>query len=322
MIAQQFTAPANIEVSGADFRCTVTGTLTGSKFILEIQTNSSDQPTGTVVGSGSVGAFFTSSGFFGYIQQFQATASLNRNQLYWLVMRQATGEDCTDTNYVTPTTYGGSSNNAVGGRLRKYSGSLNTWTASSSQNYSGTWVLEYNGGHVGQGMNLQAASGPSLYGNTAQGLKFRVKNRQYTDGFMIAGTFVGSPAGDFKANFYKNNQLIQSWSLSLGNIPNVNGGARYYNLSSSYLLEPGNDYFVYGYQANNTGSSANYYRISRTQPHSVWGFLERPDLWTDVTASIANNPTTNYYTRSYDIPYILPFSRNVTEGFAFPTVSG
>src|SRR5687768_804622 len=91
-IAMKFYADRVSPITHLDMYLDIAGTVTGTNFSLSVETDSSDAPSGTVLGAASAAfAGPAVDGWVGAQALATATGALTLNAPYWVVLRRVSG---------------------------------------------------------------------------------------------------------------------------------------------------------------------------------------------------------------------------------------
>ena len=174
-LAFKYLATTTSPITDIDFYMDITGTVTGINFVVEVQTSSSDAPSGTVLGSAST-AFsgLAADGWTGLKTLASNTGNLTFGTFYWIVVRVSSGSP-DGSNYIQ-VLYGNNVRTDLGLKVRHYNGT--DWTTTTAVFGIGSFVVKhadgtYSGfGSGDSGINA-SSSATDIYNTNKQGLKIK-----------------------------------------------------------------------------------------------------------------------------------------------------
>jgi hypothetical protein len=121
--------------------------------------------------------------------------------------------------------------------------------------------------------------------------------------------------------FYKGSEFIETVATFDAGDIFTTSKHRYIYLSSLYEIEPNVDYYIYGHQVSDAGSSANRYNLLKLSSRSGSGYspLECVPDWYEVTG--ANGDPTGWTVISGSSVSIYPTVQDMTNDWGKPTIS-
>lgn len=297
-----FPATTNPIVS-ADLNLAVFGTLTGITLKFHIETNSSDAPSGTVLGSST--APFSPPGAAGWTDLKTLgsdTGALTLNTPYWLVVEDGGGTAPTSSNY-TQGRYLSVPGQTMGGRLKGYTASA--WGSPIAGDP--VIVLKDSANNI-YGIPATAAlisSTTSLYGTNQDGVRFQIGSTAVIRGVQLRIAFSGTPADGLEVALMSGGSTtpIATAQIALSSIITNNVYTLYF--SSGQTLTAGTDYYLMVRQANGAGTAGNYYTIGVTGVPSAYLSAGIGSAFVKVNGSTATIPSSLTTSSSY-IPYVVP----------------
>lgn len=214
--AIKFIAPATMTVTHVDAFLNVNGTVTDATYTLEIQTSSSDLPSGTPVGTAT--AAFAGPAASGFLteQALGSSASLTINTPYWLVLKLVTTGSTSGANYVNLKTLGSTfrpnQEKVVHGNAGVY--------ADATSNQVGVFALKDSDSKY-YGFPMTADIGRSgqtdIYGSNRQGIKFTVGAKTTLRGVGFRLTKSGSPS-DLLITVYEGSTSKYTETITAANL--------------------------------------------------------------------------------------------------------
>ncbi len=184
MLAHKFLARSTSPVTHVNCNFTVVGSPT---LIVQVESDSSDAPNGTPLGTASADTLVNTSGFTGAVALGTNTGNLTLNNYYWAVWKDgATGNDPTASTHSVQ--YRSTGFLYFGQKMRHHNGT--NWTTTSQQQFEPNCVVTHANGVLSGfgvtaaqassaqtnifGTNRQAVAWTSGVTTTWQGCQFRV----------------------------------------------------------------------------------------------------------------------------------------------------
>ena len=266
-MAIKFYATSANALVGADVNLKGTGTLTGISVKFDIETDSSDAPSGTILGAVSGTATPAAGGFTGLLTFGSNTGALTLNTPYWLVVSDGGGTAPTSSNYYQ-LQYS-STTQVIGNRERDYNGT--NWTTVTPTFGDAVYILKDTAGNY-YGFPATAtavASTTHLYTTTREGVKWRMGAASTIIGVRARVTFAGSPS-----------------PLALCLMTGGSGGAviDYVELPAANLVD--NNTVTFMFPASHTLSAGTYYYLIAHQDAGGGG---------NVCQDAGGGTSSNYY---------------------------
>jgi hypothetical protein len=172
----------------------VNGDVTGILFTCQIETDSSDAPSGTPVGTATAAfAGPAADGFLGEKALASDTGTLTINTAYWLVCNRSSGVSLSGSVWVQAQR---SINAQVNlDKLRHHNGT--NWTTTAAQSVRGLFIVKHaSGAYTGAPFTgaYAASTSTDIFGTNRQGLRFKVGSKQTLHGVRLRFTKTGSPS--------------------------------------------------------------------------------------------------------------------------------
>jgi hypothetical protein len=256
-IGWKFYASNITSITHVDVRLIVLGDVTGMTFTLDVETDSSDAPSGSLVGAATAAfAGPASTGFLGEQELLTPTGALTPNTPYWIVLKRASGTP--DGSYSLQASYAttGPLNRE---KMRHFDGT--NWTNTAVANQSGLAIRKgadgsYQGYPVTSTLTNSGQADIYTNGGTIQrqGISFEVGATATVRGVYTRFTKTGTP-GDLVCKVYEgavekasetiddaevtNNSHFMIWFTTA---PTVSAGATCYITFQQAGTSDANDY--------------------------------------------------------------------------------
>lgn len=256
-LAWKFYAEDNASITHLDVRLIVVGTVTGHTYTLAVQTDSSDAPSGVLVGAATAAfAGPAATGFLGEQALLTPTGALVTNTPYWAVLQVATGIpdglNSVQASYATTTPINRE-------KMRHHNGT--NWTTTTAANQAGLLVRKTAGGEYRGYPMLSAVTtsgAPDIYTNAGtiqrQGVKFKVGATVTIRGVDVRFAKAGSP-GDLICKIYAGSVEQSSETIPAADI--TNAGLFTINFSSPPTIPAGTTGYI-TFQQGGTSDAADY----------------------------------------------------------------
>ena len=278
-IAFQYIAKTTSPVSGFDCSFSITGSLTGQQFQGYFESDASNAPSGTILGSAtpSFSGPSVTKWDLGGIQSFASNSgALTMNGSYWVVISSAGSTAPTAANYIQLNEL------AVqydGGYLRQFNGA--NWTTTAAVTLAPDCILEFADGHyegvISTGTNTQlsgTSGGSRIYQSHVQsfctrpapGTMWKVK------GASVREAYGGAPT-DLVASLYSGNTLVTTSTAPRINIVSNNTISIWF--TPTWVNSSANVCVVLS-ESGAGGSSSNYYDSLAVPTDSQYFSVENP----------------------------------------------
>jgi hypothetical protein len=316
--AFKFTVPIQLTITAVDVYMIVGGTTTGITAKAHIETDSSDAPSGSTVGSGTGAvAVPSASGLWG-LQNMGASVTLNPNTQYWLVVEDGGGTVPTGTNFIQAANMCGTQGRAGGGIARQHNGT--NWTTTAAVSTDGAWVMQdSNGNYWGCGFfSATNATGTQVFSTTRYGIKFRIGGYLKLAGVVLQPTKTGTPVGALEVSFYAGSTLIETITLAVADV--VSARVLHVYLTTPHTTSPGVDYYVYIHQSGDAGSSSNCWRLQRVSGISAT-YMPSVVLPNWDTRSGTTADPTGWSALTTESVLMLPIIKDIGSDYQLPTIA-
>ena len=293
-IAAKFMVTSACTMNTVDIYLGITGTTTGITIKASIQTDSSDAPSGTIVGT-QTAAFNcpASSGWTGSQSLPSTQPALTANTWYWLVLEDGGGTAPTGSNFYQFTNMGGTGGRFNRGKARQYNGT--NWTTTAAYNGDCSWILaDTNGVYNGvpyEGSFVNETSTP-IYGTQRLGIKFRAGGRcqVYGAAFYIVVSGGGGPPSGLDVTLYQGSTVLETVTISEAYVATGSGSSLEVFFSQTYQITPGTDYYIGLHQNGGTGDASHYYISGKVPINPTYVSCSMPPGW-DSLKGTSTNPT-------------------------------
>lgn len=261
-LAIKFFPPITTAIRNVDFRAAITGTVTGQNFTAEIQTDSSDVPSGTILGAATAAfAGPAGTGFLGLKALGANTGALTINTPCWLVIRWASGSSPDASNFLDVGTHNTLSTATGMSKCRKFNGT--NWTTVPANTRSGLAVLECTDGSV-YGFpidSIQTQSGATdIFGANVQGIRIRFGAQFRPKGCVFRLLKTGVPSS-LLCSLYEGSTLKTSGTLPQALISSTSNTWTSVHFDSPTLLAADTDIHVIFSQVAAGGDNSNDYDL-------------------------------------------------------------
>ncbi len=303
-----------ITVDAVDLRVRQIQTPVGVNLTLEIQTDSSDAPSGTLVGTattptaaptpGNGNEAWTSS--VGGIWTLGSAASLSANTPYWMVVKVSSATTLDATNFYQAKHLGtgtaGSSNRQ---HIRQHNGT--NWTTTAEISATGVFVVRTSAPDVSYRAGLPitasaAISAQSKIGvsSAKQGLKTRFGASVTLIGAKMELTKTGSTQGTLTVTVYEGATSKYSGTAAVGEVTSSVQMIVWF--TSPVALTAGAD--IYIVLSTGAGDASNNYTLQTYAINSTYiGALLSPN--TRMVAGTGTDPTA-FSVITTEVPCLAP----------------
>jgi len=321
-IAIKFYSANTNAITHVDMRVTRTGTVTGTNFRLEIQTDSSDAPSGTVLGAAT--AEFAGPSGAGWLGGGTAialgsnTGALTLNTPYWLVLYYSSGTAPDASNFVQSQHI----NVAIDGRskIRHHNGT--NWTTTAAVAFDGSHVrLHSDSAYTGYPFSASTsnfASATDIFGTNRQGSRFRFGSRVTLRGVEVQVSKVGSP-NNLEVMIYEGaTQVGGPFTLAAADV--TTNANRIINFDPGVTINQGQDCYIILRQNGDGGTDANDYDLRGTSVETNYTGA----IWEATRCfcyGTGNNPTTYTATNTF-LPIVTPLIGSSADDLSVPASSG
>lgn len=260
-IAYKYYPTTTSAITDIDMFVTATGTLGGTNWVMQVESDSSDAPSGTILGAATSEFTVSATGFTGLKSLGSNTGALTINTPVWIVFKYSSG---TAPQTATCTIQAmGPGGKIQSGRWRLYGGD---WTSTAAVNTSdGFMVLKHaDGSYDGYGHNTANATTTTtstyIGGTAMSGLRFQVgaPTKIYGGIFNLvrgAGA-AGLNAVELCLFEGTNATPVANNTLAVSDTPvSTNTDFSVY-FSTPYTLLPNVQYFLMLHQTSNGGTAA------------------------------------------------------------------
>jgi len=291
-VAFKFWPTTTSPITHVAFWCNITGTMTGITYKARIETNSSDAPSGTVLGAETAGiAAPAADGWVAETALGTATGNLTLNTPYWLVIADGGGTAPDTSNY----TYFEYNNTPMyfGGRARHHNGT--NWTTTTAGSGDGIFYVKHQSGAYGgittsSGAGATKSAAASIYGTTRMGLRGQFPQAQKVSTFSVKLDKAATPA-DLEFSLYSGDTLVETVTRD-----DVEIIANTWNsVIFTETTIPANTYFyVLMHQASDGGDGSNLYQVYASTFVAATDTLWRLVYGTSTTPSSLTVSTTEW----------------------------
>lgn len=286
-------------ITDIDVYVTPTGTVTDSNFILRVETDSSDTPSGTLLGTATPEfAGPSAGGYIGLKTLATNTGNLTLNVPVWITMLWSSGGSLSGTEYIRwAHIYGRNEVNQE--RVRHYNGT--NWTTTSVTSYPILFVIKHlDGTYVGLPITSAIVSPTNaidIFGTNRQGIRMKFGSQVILRGIQIYLAKVGTP-NNLVASVYEGSTLKYSGTIPQANV--VNGIISPIFFTSPVLLTANTNIYVILSQESDGGTDSADYdnRIYDIQSPYIGAILP-PDM--RYVYGTGNDPTT-YTVETTEVP--------------------
>jgi len=291
-LAYKYFPATTSPITDIDVYLTPTGTITGVNFQIQVETNSSDTPSGTVLGSATPAfAGPAAGGFIGLKTLTVNTGNLTINQPVWVSLFRSSGASLDASNYIRMARLYGYPIFSMNEKVRHYNGT--NWTTTSATNYPIFLIIKHaDETHVGlpiKSSSTAPTNAINIYGTNRQGLKMKFGSKVILRGIQTIISKSGTP-NTLEIEVYENSTLKYSGTVPEANI--LSGAACPMFFTSPILLASNTDIYIVLSQTGDGGSSSNYYRVSVYDIVSAYiETIYSPD--TRFIYGTGDNPTTH-----------------------------
>lgn len=264
-IAYKFYAQTTSPIDAFDVIFTCVGSMTGITLRGHIETDASDAPSGTTVGTETSSFSAPANGVWKGIQTLAAdTGALTINAPYWLVITDGGGTAPTASNYPQAKTSGVFN----GGRTKRFDGTV--WGTANTGD--GLFILRHtNGAYVGSPFTAsQASSTTLLYGTTKEGVRFTAGATATLRGVNLKLGITGSPTGNFEIDLKTGSDTTPLATISIPLSSLITGQTYTFSFATPQTLTAGQSYYLIAHQASDGGSASNYYMLYASALNSTY----------------------------------------------------
>jgi hypothetical protein len=286
-IAMKFYARTTSPITHADMYLDVNGDVTGITFTLEIQTDSSDAPSGTPVGTATAAfAGPAADGFVGEKALASNTGALTVNTPYWLVLARSGGGSLSGSVWVQAFR---SINGQVNlDRIRHHNGT--NWTTTTALSVMGLYVVKHSSGaYTGSPITVSGAASAStdIFGTNRQGLKLKFGSRQTLHGVRLRFTKTGSPSS-LTVKVYEGTTERQSQVITAAEITTAADFLCWF--TTPYEVSADANVYIIVQQTADGGDDSNDYDLRTATIHSAYIAAFAPTDWRFVSGT-GDDPT-------------------------------
>lgn len=264
-IGYKFYAQSASPIDAFDVIFTCVGSMTGITLRGHIETDASDAPSGTTVGTETSSFSAPANGVWKGLQTLAAdTGALTINAPYWLVITDGGGTAPTASNYPLAKTSGVLN----GGRIKRFDGT--SWGTANTGD--GIFVLRHtNGQYIGTPFSAsQASSTTLLYSTTKEGVRFAVGSTATLRGVNFKLGITGSPAGNFEIDLKTGSDTTPIATISIPLTSVLTGQTYTFSFATPQTLTAGQAYYLIAHQASDGGSASNYYMLYASALNSTY----------------------------------------------------
>lgn len=274
---------------------------TGVLWVAEIQSDSSDAPSGSVLGAATAEFAISADGFQGSQALGSNTGALTLNTPYWLVFRRSSGTSLSASVWAQPSRV--FTQSVFGSeKMRHYNGA--DWTTTTAVVGVGSYALTHASGAL-TGFpvtSLYATSAEAdIFGTNRQALRIRVGSQTVVRGVRYRMTKTGSPS-DLVAAIYEGATQKATQTIPAGHIVgNVAGSVLF---ASPPTIAAAADLSIVFRQAADGGDNSNDYNVRTASIHAAHISALVPTHWR-FTVGTGDDPTA-YTAQTDEFPYIFP----------------
>lgn len=298
-VACKFYTRSTSAITHVDMNLNIGGTVTDTNFTIEVQTDSSDTPSGTPVGT-ATGAFAgpAAAGFIGAQALGSNTGALTINTPYWIVLQRASGGSLSGTDFIEARQTGATTGRINQGNVRHYNGSDWTTTAATAAECIAVYThldSSFSGLAHTASISTGGSGNTDIFGTNRQGVRYKVGAAIIVHGWKVAIQKTGSPSA-LEIVTYEGNTAEATCSMAAAQIvsnqmficwnatpPTITAGANLYAVlrQASNGGDDSNDYDPRIYTLNATYIAA----MLPTDVRYVFGTGDDPTAWTPNTAA-------------------------------------
>lgn len=260
-IALKFYVATTSPITHINFNVDVTGTITGINFKAEIQTDSGDAPSGSVLGAATAEfAGLAADGMLGDKALASNTGNLSLNTPYWLVIYYSSGITLDASNHLNARTVGAvrSINDT---KFRHFNGT--DWTTVATLLAQHNSVLTHVDGSLtgdvttaGTGNN---ASATDIFSTNRQGIKWKSGCQETIVGAKFSVTKTASPSA-LELVCYEGSTEKDTGTLAAAEVI-TNTDFIVILLDAPVVLSPDTDRYLVLRQAADGGDGSNDYDL-------------------------------------------------------------
>jgi hypothetical protein len=251
-MAYKYLATTTSPITAIDFFMDIQGTVTGINFTVEVQTDSSDTPSGSTLGAASAAfAGLAADGWTGLKTLGTNTGNLTVGTPYWVVVQISSGTPDA-SNYIM---YRRGGQLGVGNKQEHYNGT--DWTTDGTDVGEGVRVHQHSDGtYSGNAIHDTAigttSTAPDIFSTNKQGLKVTFGSFVKILGALVIVDKVGTP-GNLTVRVYSGS-TEQAASPAYAPTSILDVGATVVLLSSPILLPPNTACYIILEQDGASGS--------------------------------------------------------------------
>jgi len=300
MIAWKHFPQSASPITHIDIHANIGGTITDTNFTVEVQSDSADAPSGTLLGTASAEwAGIAADGWIGEKALATDTGALTIGVPVWIVVKRSSGGSLSATDFFAFRT------TAIRKgleKLRHHNGT--NWTTSAAQLATPIAVVKHsNGDYVGHPITaINAASGEAdIFGTNRLGLKMRFGCQVKIQAIKCQISKTGSPA-NLECVIYEGS--TEKYSTSIAAAVLVNSDEAIFWFSSAVLLAANTDIYIILRQASNGGDNSNDYDLRSFAVNAAYIDAIVPSNWRMV-AGTGDDPTA-FTVQTDEVAVMLP----------------
>lgn len=314
-IGLKYYPPTTSPITNIDVYFSVTGTVSGINFRFRVESDSSDTPSGSVLGAATAEfAGPASSGWNGLKSLASDTGTLTLNVPVWIIVYRSSGGSLDSSNKISLRGY----SNIIGigpiPRGKLYSGS---W--GSAQAYRIAFVAKHADGTLGgfpiHNMVTTPTVATHIYGDYYHGVKINTPVAFNLSGFVYRLAKAGNP-NSLVAKVYIEDTLVATQTILSSSLITQVETWIYFD-SPIKLPANKNCYIILG-QESDGGDNSNDY--------TTYTIVTRAELLTAAAPtnirfvygdwSVAGSVPSGLTVSTTELPYIIPFGNDLSSGLA------
>ena len=291
-------------ITDIDVYVTPTGTVTDSNFIIQVETDDSDTPSGILLGTATPAfAGPIAAGFIGLKTLATNTGNLTINVPVWLTMLWSSGGSLSATDYIRwARLLLASFQFSFSGRIRHHNGT--NWTTTTVTSAPLLIVIKHaDGTYVGLPITTAVVAPTNaidIFGTNRQGVRAKFGSQVILRGIQVYLTKAGTP-NNLVASVYEGTTLKYSGTLLSASVVNNFFNSIYF--SSPILLSANTNIYAILSQQSDGGSDANDLDMRVYDINSAYiECMYPPDM--RYVYGTGNDPTI-YTVETTEIPMIV-----------------
>lgn len=282
-----FVAGTTSAVTDVDLYLDISGDITDTNLAIQIETDSSGSPSGSVLGAAtSAFAGIAADGYIGLQTLGTNTGALTIGTVYWIVIYYSSGDDLDATDkFGTKDT--GFTHDYNAEKIRHHNGT--NWTTTAANQFPGWFILKHSdasySGYPRNG-NSSTSGYTDIYDTNKQGLKIKFGSQVKIEGVTVYMGKSGTP-GNMTVKVYEGS--VEKYSSVARNGTYLAGNNQWsFQFTSSILLSADTDIYVIFEQDG--ASDANDFDCITNPINSTYVSAVLPDDYRFVYGS-GSDPT-------------------------------